>query len=141
MSTKVYPYLNFDGQSAEAMQYYHSIFGGELKIQTYGESGMADNTEVASRVIHADLNGDLVSLMASDTHPEYSPPLVLGNNMTISLVGTDKDELTRSFNQLSEGGTITMPLEKQFWGDLYGQLVDRFGIQWSVNIYEPVQGE
>jgi PhnB protein len=141
MSTKVYPYLNFDGQSAEAMQYYHSIFGGELKIQTYGESGMADNTEVANRVIHADLNGDLVSLMASDTHPEYSPPLVLGNNMTISLVGTDKDELTRSFNQLSEGGTITMPLEKQFWGDLYGQLVDRFGIQWSVNIYEPVQGE
>jgi PhnB protein len=141
MSTKVYPYLNFDGQSAEAMQYYHSIFGGELKIQTYGESGMADNTEVANRVIHADLNGDLVSLMASDTHPEYGPPLVLGNNMTISLVGTDKDELTRSFNQLSKGGTITMPLEKQFWGDVYGQLVDRFGIQWSVNIYEPVQGE
>lgn len=141
MSTKVYPYLNFDGQSAEAMQYYHSIFGGELKIQTYGESGMADNTEVANRVIHADLNGDLVSLMASDTHPEYSPPLVLGNNLTISLVGTDKDELTRSFNQLSEGGTITMPLEKQFWGDVYGQLVDRYGIQWSVNIYEPVQGE
>jgi PhnB protein len=139
MSTKVYPYLNFDGQTAEAMKYYHSIFGGELKIQTYGESGMADKPEVASRVMHADINGELVSLMASDTHPEHSPPLVLGNNMTISLVGTDKDELTRCFNQLSEGGTIMMPLEKQFWGDIYGQLVDRFGIQWSVNIYEPGQ--
>jgi PhnB protein len=139
MSTKLYPYLNFDGQTAEAMKFYHAIFGGELKIQTYGEAGMADTPEFANRVIHADLNGELVSLMASDTHPEHSPTLVVGNNMTISLVGTDKDELTRCFNQLSDGGNIMMPLEKQFWGDVYGQLVDRFGIPWSVNIYEPGQ--
>jgi PhnB protein len=139
MSTKVYPYLNFDGQTADAMKFYQSIFGGELRMQTYGEAGMENKPDLANRVIHADLNGELVSLMASDTHPAHSPQLVAGNNITISLVGTDKDELTRCFNQLSEGGKIIMPLEKQFWGDFYGQVVDRFGIPWSVNIYEPGQ--
>jgi PhnB protein len=139
MSTKVYPYLSFDGLSAEVLKFYQSIFGGELKVQTYGESGMGDTPEVRDRVIHADLTGDLVSLMASDTHPEFSPPLVMGNNITISLVGTDKDELTRCFNRLAEGGEITMALEEQFWGDVYGQVTDRFGIPWSVNISQPEQ--
>lgn len=134
MKITLLPYLNFDGQTAEAMKYYQSIFGGELFMQTYAEAGMADKPEVSDRVIHADLKNDTVSFMASDTHPDHSQPLAVGNNVHLSIIGTDDAMLTQYFNQLAEEGTIFMPLEKQFWGDVFGSLTDKFGINWMVNI-------
>lgn len=139
MNTTLLPYLNFDGQTTEAMKFYHSIFGGELSMQTFAEAGMADKPELGERVIHAQLKNDALSFMASDTHPEFSPPFVPGNNINMSIVGTDSAKLTEYFNKLSEGGKIDMPLEKQFWGDVYGALTDKFGVPWMVNISSPEQ--
>lgn len=122
------------------MQFYHSVFGGELRIQTFAEAGMADKPELGARVMHADLKNEAVSFMASDTHPDHSLPLVVGNNVHLSIVGSDEAKLTKYFNKLAEGGTIDMPLEKQFWGDLFGMLTDQFGVHWMVNISSAEQG-
>jgi PhnB protein len=140
MNTTLLPYLNFDGKTAEAMKFYQSIFGGELNMQTYGEAGMEEDPELGNRVIHADLRNDKFSIMASDTHPEHSQPMSLGNNVHLSIIGSDKDRLTQYFHKLSEGGSIYMPLEKQFWGDIFGSLTDKFGINWMVNISAGEQG-
>jgi PhnB protein len=134
MKTTLLPYLNFDGQTAEAMAFYHSIFGGELSMQTYAEAGMDDSAEFGGRIIHASIRNNDSPLMASDTHPNHSPSIVVGNNVTLSLIGSDETALKSYFERLSEGGQVIMPLEKQFWGDLNGALTDKFGIQWMVNI-------
>lgn len=134
MKTTLVPYLNFDGQTAEAMKFYQSMLGGELTMQTFAEAGMADKPEIAERVMHADLKNEAVSFMASDTHPDHSQPLAMGNNVHLSMVGSEEAKLTQYFNKLAEGGTIDMPLEKQFWGDVFGMLTDKFGIHWMVNI-------
>lgn len=134
MATSLVPYLTLDGTSREVMEYYHSIFGGKLDIQTFGEAGMANDEAVKDRVIHAQLSTDEFTLMASDTHPTHSPAVVMGNNVNLSLVGTDAERLTAYFQKLAEGGTVEMPLEKQFWGDVFGACEDRYGIHWMVNI-------
>lgn len=134
MNTTLVPYLNFDGQSAEAMQFYQSIFGGELNVQTFAEAGMAAEGELGGRAMHAELKSEAMSIMASDTHPEHSLPLVAGNNVHLSLIGSDESTLRRYFDQLAGGGRIDMPLERQFWGDLFGMLTDKFGVHWMVNI-------
>ncbi len=139
METTLVPYLNFDGQTAEAMKFYQSILGGELNIQTFAEAGMADNPEIADMVMHAHLKNEALNIMASDTNPDHSPPLAAGNNVNLSLNGSDEAKLTQVFNRLAAGGTVDMPLEKQFWGDTFGMLTDKFGIHWMVNISPPQQ--
>jgi PhnB protein len=134
VKTALVPYLNFDGQASEALEFYQSVFGGELTMQTYAEANMGDSPEMADRIIHASLQSETISLMASDTHPQHSPPLRVGNNVNLTIIGSDQDELTEYFNKLAEGGTIDMPLEEQFWGDIYGVLTDKFGIPWMIDI-------
>jgi len=134
MSTKLIPYFTFDNQTTEAMKFYQSIFGGELETQTYAEAKMSDDDQIKDRIIHACLTTDGFSLMASDTHPEHSPKVVVGNSVNLSFVGTDSDQLTEYFNKLAEGGKIEMPLAKQFWGDMFGACEDKFGVHWMVNI-------
>lgn len=128
------PYLIFDGQTKEAMQFYHSVLGGDLVIQTFEEAFPDSADDLKDRIIHAQLQTDDLTIMASDTNPEYSSPHVAGNNVNLSLVGEDSEKLTNYFNKFSEGGKIEMPLEKQFWGDTFGSTVDKFGIYWMVNI-------
>lgn len=130
MKTTLIPYLYFNGNAKEAMQLYQLVLGGELKIQTYGETG--DTSENKDKIIHAELSSDLFVIYASDGNVQY--PVTLGNNMHLCLVGTDVAYLTQSFNSLAEGGHVDMPLAKQFWGDTYGQLTDKFGVHWEVNI-------
>ena len=127
------PYLNFDGKTTgEAMKFYQSVFGGELKLQTFGEAGMAKTEEEKDMVIHAELRSDDIMFMASTGHPEQ--PVEFGNNIHMSLMGDDETKLTEYFNKLSEDGKVDMPLAKQFWGDTYGQLTDKYGVHWMVNI-------
>ena len=133
MTSRLNPYLNFDKGAREAMEFYKTVFGGELTVSTFGEGGMADNPAEADKVMHAQLvvsNG--YWLMASDTpnSMDYTP----GNNISVSLSGDDEDELRGYWNRLSNGGTVAMPLEKAPWGDSFGQCVDKFGISWLVNI-------
>ncbi|MBM0227925.1 MULTISPECIES: VOC family protein [Micromonospora] len=135
MASRLNPYLSFRDSARQAMEFYQNVFGGNLTLSTFGEFGNPDPA-VADKVMHAMLETDRgFTLMASDTPPEmeYQP----GNNIAISLSGDDADELRGYWKQLSESGTVSMPLEKQMWGDEFGMCVDRFGIGWMVNIAGP----
>ncbi|MGW4110464.1 VOC family protein [Actinosynnema sp. NPDC004786] len=132
MSSRLNPYISFAGNAREAMEFYESVFGGTLVVNTFGEFGQADAPE-AEKIMHAQLETPSgYTLMASDTPPGM--PHNPGDNVTISLSGDDGEELRRYFEQLSEGGNVTVPLEKQVWGDEFGACQDRFGISWMVNI-------
>lgn len=127
------PYLNFNGDTEEAMNFYKSVLGGELQLSRF--SDMHDPSvpeDYQNKIIHATLTTDVLSFMASDTPPGKS--VTFGDSVHLSLAGTDEALLTKFFNGLSEGGEVTMPLAKQFWGDTYGQFTDKFGIHWMVNI-------
>jgi PhnB protein len=126
------PYLNFNGNTAEAMKFYQSILGGELTIQTFAEAGMAKTPEERNMIVHADLKNDMLSLMASDGHPNQ--PVIFGDNIHMSISGADENNLTEFFNKLAQGGKVDMPLAKQFWGDTFGMLTDKFGVHWMINI-------
>ncbi len=129
------PYLTFNGQAGPAMKFYHSILGGELTLQTFGDSKMAQKPEENDLIIHAALKSEGLSFMASDAMP--SRQAKFGDNVHMSISGSESERLTKIFNGLSQGGKVDMPLAKQFWGDTYGQLTDRYGIHWMVNITAP----
>ncbi|MFG1656421.1 VOC family protein [Micromonospora chersina] len=135
MTSRLNPYLSFRDNAREAMEHYQRVFGGDLRMNTFGEFGNPD-PQVADLIMHAQLETDQgFTLMASDTPPgmEFSP----GTTMAVSLSGDDADDLRRWWEQLAEGGNVTMPLEKQMWGDEFGMCVDRFGTSWMVNIGQP----
>lgn len=133
MMTKLNPYLNFMGQAKEAMEFYKSVFGGELYLQTFKDAGFPHDPKDDNLVIHASLTSGDIAIMASDGNAEH-PVKQVGDNVHLSLMGSDQAKLTEYFNKLAEGGSVDMKLEKQFWGDIYGQLTDKFGIHWAVNI-------
>jgi PhnB protein len=135
VATRLNPYLNFDGDARDAMEFYQRVLGGTLSLNTFGEFGAQDAPE-ADKIMHAMLETDGgFALMGADNPPgtEHSP----GNNFAVSLSGDDAAELRGYWEGLSEGGTITLPLEKQMWGDEFGMCVDSFGIAWMVNITQP----
>jgi PhnB protein len=135
MASKLNPYINFGDNARQAMEFYKDVFGGELNLNTFGEFG-SPGTPEADKIMHAQLEtGAGFTLMASDTPPgmEHSPP----GNISVSLSGDDADDLRGWWSKLSDGGTVTMPLEKQMWGDEFGMCVDRFGVPWMVNITQP----
>jgi PhnB protein len=136
MTSRLNPYVNFDGTARQAMEFYKDVFGGDLRTNTFGEYGQADSPD-ADKVMHSQLETDSgFTLMASDT-PAGMPGRNQGDNISISLSGDDADALRGYWEKLSDGGTVTMPLEKQMWGDEFGMCVDRFGIPWMVNITQP----
>lgn len=120
------------GQTREAMEFYQSILGGKLTMQTYKEAGFPHDPKEDDFIIHASLENDTLSFMASDGNDEH--PVKMGDNIHMSIVGSDEAQLRGFFEKLSEGGKVDMPLEKQFWGDTYGQLTDKFGVHWAINI-------
>jgi PhnB protein len=132
MASRLNPYISFNGTARPAMEFYQQVFGGDLAVNTFGEFPDADPA-TADQVMHALLETPSgFALMASDTAPGMA--LNPGDNISISLSGTDADELRGYWQKLADGGTVTMPLEKQMWGDEFGMVVDRFGINWMVNI-------
>ena len=132
MASLLNPYLSFRSNAREAMEFYQQVFGGELVVSTFGEFGMADGPG-SDLIMHAQLETPSgFTLMASDTPPGMERQE--GSSITVSLSGDDADDLRGYFAKLSEGGTVTMPLEKQMWGDEYGALTDRFGVPWMANI-------
>jgi PhnB protein len=135
MTSRLNPYLSFAGNARQALEYYQDVFGGMLTVNTFGEYGAPDAPE-ADSIMHGQLETERgYTLMGGDTPPgmEYQP----GTNITVSLSGDDADELRIYWAKLSEGGTVSVPLEKQMWGDEFGQCVDRFGIGWLINITQP----
>ena len=130
--TSFNPYLNFNGNAAEAMRFYQSALGGELHIQTFGEAGVAQNDAEKNLTMHAALTSAGITLFASDGRP--GTKVIFGDNVHLSLNGDDESTLSGYFNRLAEGGKVDMPLKKQFWGDTFGMLTDKFGVHWMVNI-------
>lgn len=134
MTSRLNPYINFTGDAREAMEFYRSVFGGELTVNTFADFGNPDPA-VADLVMHAQLETPAgYTLMGSDLMPDM--PATAGSSITVSLSGDD-DVLRTYFEKLAEGGTITYPLDKQVWGAEYGQLTDRFGVAWMVNLSSP----
>jgi PhnB protein len=135
VSTRLNPYLSFRDNAREAMEFYQGVFGGDLTVNTFGEYGDKD-APGANLIMHGQLETPSgYTLMGADTPPgmEYNP----GSNITISLSGDDAAELRGYWEKLADGGQVTVALEKQMWGDEFGQCVDRFGIGWLVNISQP----
>lgn len=132
MTVSLNPYLNFNGNASEAMRFYQSVLGGELYIQTFGEAGMAQDDSQKDLTLHAALTSDDVTLYASDGQP--SQKVSFGDAVHLNLQGNDADKLNGYFTGLAAGGTIMMPLAKQFWGDVFGMLTDKYGHHWMVNI-------
>jgi PhnB protein len=132
MASRLNPYLNFNGNARQALEFYTSVFGGNLNLSTFAEFGMAE-APVADKIMHGQLETDAgYTLMAADT-----PPGMEFNGMHgfgVSLSGDDVDVLRGYFDKLSDGGTVTMPMQKQAWGDEFGMVTDKFGVPWLVNI-------
>ena len=133
MPTRLNPYISFKDQAREAMEFYKSVFGGTLTMSTFKEGGMPHDPGDAEKIMHSMLqteNG--MTIMASDTPPNM--PYAPGKNVSISLSGENEAELRGYWEKLSDGATISAPLEKAPWGDIFGMLTDKFGIPWLVNI-------
>ncbi|PSL08496.1 PhnB protein [Haloactinopolyspora alba] len=135
MATRLNPYLSFAGDAREAMEFYQRVFGGTLTLNTFGEFGSQD-APGADKIMHAMLETAAgLTLMAADTTRDMADSP--GDTMAISLSGDDVDELRGYWNQLSDGGTVSVPLERQMWGDEFGMCADRFGVGWMVDIVAP----
>lgn len=129
MSTQFNPYITFNGNCAEAMAFYARVLGGDVKSMSFRDAGMD-----VDGVMHSAIETpDDFHLYASD-FVEGMGEYNYGTNVQVSLSGDEPDKLRGFFDGLAEGGQVTMPLEKQMWGDEYGQLVDKFGIIWHFNI-------
>jgi PhnB protein len=134
MASRLNPYIHFAGTAREALEFYREVFGGDVQLSTYGESGMAGPD--GDTIMHGRLETPAgYTLMVSDAPPgtEHST----GSQIAVSLSGDDADELRGYFRELCAGGTVTLPLEKQMWGDEFGMCTDRFGVAWMANISQP----
>ena len=133
MATKLNAYLNFRDNTRQAMEFYKGVFGGKLDINTFSDYNASPDPSEADKVMHSVLESETgITFMAADTpnSMEYKP----GTNFSMSLSGENENELRGYFEKLSEGGTVTMPLEKAAWGDTFGMVHDKFGVSWLVNV-------
>ena len=137
------PYLAFNGNCEDAFQFYQSVFGGELMLFRFkdtppnvaGSFPVAENEQ--NRVMHVSLPIGQTVLMGFDTSESGGQTAKFGDNITINYSPDSAEDARRVFEALAEGGQIVMPIDKVFWAELFGMLVDRFGIPWMVNFGEP----
>ncbi len=132
MATQLNPYLTFNGQCREAMNFYQLCLGGELVIQKISESPMAVQmpSEAGANILHSSLTSGPIVLMGSDMMGENK---VRGNDFFLCLNFTSDEEINTCFAKLSEGGKVRMGLHQTFWGATYGELTDKFGFNWALN--------
>lgn len=136
--TTLNPYLSFRGNAREAMGFYQSVFGGALDLSTFGEYQASEDPAEQDKIMHAMLtteNGMVLMGADAPSSMDYTP----GNNISISLSGSDEAELRGYFDKLADGGTVVMQLDKAPWGDTFGMCKDRFGLDWLVNIGPEIQ--
>ena len=135
-------YINFDGNCREAFEFYRSVFGGEFEIiQTFADS--PDEFPVPedekANIMHVAFPIGESVLMGSDTPSGFGPPLVAGNNFSISVSPDSREEADRLFAALSDGGAVNMPMGDMFWGSYFGACADKFGVNWMIG-YDAPQG-
>ncbi len=133
MPTTLNPYLNFRDQTRQAMEFYKSVFGGKLTLNTFQDYHASPDPSEDAKIMHSVLEaGNGITFMAADT--PNSMEYRAGGNFSLSLSGEDEAELKGYFERLSEGGSVRMPLAKAAWGDTFGMVTDKFGVTWLVNI-------
>ncbi|WP_337062749.1 VOC family protein [Kineococcus sp. G2] len=131
MASHLCPYVSLPGTAREALAFYRSVLGGEVSTSTFAEFGGAEGAD-PDGVMHGQLDTPSgFTLMVSDAMPGMSS--ASGGNIALCLSGDDLEQLRGFFDGLAEGGKVTTPLEVQVWGDQYGALTDRFGVDWMVN--------
>ncbi|MCD7978892.1 MAG: VOC family protein [Tannerellaceae bacterium] len=133
---KLEPYINFDGSCEDAFEFYKSVFGGEFKglfrYEDLPNSEIQTPIPAMEKIVHIGLPiGETVVLMGTDKpdHPSAKEP----GNIELAISTSDEAEVVRIFNALSEGGKVTMPLQKTFWAELYGTFTDKFDIHWIIS--------
>lgn len=135
MASRLNPYLNFNGDARQALEFYAGVFGGTPAFTTFADLGTADPPD-ANRIMHGMLETDLgFTIMGADVTSDMEFHPMAG--ASVSLSGDDGDALRDYWQKLSSGGMTTMPMQKQVWGDEFGMCVDRFGVPWLVNITQP----
>jgi PhnB protein len=133
MTVRLNPYLNFRDSARQVMEFYRSVFGGELTISTFAEMHASEDPAEQQKIMHSQLEGDNgIVIMAADlpNSMEYTPAA----GMSISLSGDDEPVLRGYYDKLCVGGTVLEPLMTAPWGDTFGMCIDQFGITWLVNI-------
>ncbi|MCU1401700.1 MAG: PhnB protein [Microbacteriaceae bacterium] len=133
MATRLNPYLGFRDTARQAIDFYQTVFGGDVTRSTFAEFHASEDPAEQDKIMHSTLTTDNgLTLMASDTpnSMDYKP----GTNYSVSLSGEDEDELRGYWDKLADRGTVTMPLEKAPWGDSFGMVNDQFGVTWMINI-------
>ena len=134
MPTILNPYLNFRDNAREALNFYQSVFGGDLRVSTFGDYQASEDPAESDKIMHGMLTTPQgLVLMGADTpnSMEYRE----GSAISISLSGEDEAELRGYYDKLSgDGGSVTVPMEKSPWGDVFGMCKDRYGIGWLVNV-------
>ena len=128
------PYLNFQGNTREAFTYYADVFGGTPDFSTYGELELEDMP--ADGVMHAELKTDHFTIMAADAMPG-SEEQWGGTRIYLAFMGDDLATLRGWFDRLGADGQVGQPLHEEAWGDIYGDVKDKFGIEWLFNISQP----
>jgi PhnB protein len=130
MATAAIPYITFAGNAREALNFYQAVFGGKVEISTFGDFNVPGAP--TDGVMHGALTTDEFAVYGSDAMA--SGDLDDANRIRIAIAGDDLDTLSVSFAALTEGGRVVQPLEKQMWGDTYGEVVDQYGVAWMFNI-------
>lgn len=135
MKSKLNPYISFQGNAREALEFYKSVFGGKLDLTTFKEGGVPASQANENQLMHGMLVADNdITIMASDMPETGGMEYKAGTNMSISLSGDDESELSGYYDKLSVGGMVVQPLKKADWGDTFGMFTDKFGVFWLVNI-------
>ena len=136
MQSQLNPYLSFKDNARQAMEFYQSVFGGKLTMNTFREYFASEDPAESDKIMHAMLEGDNgITFMAADTPNRM--PYQSGTNISMSLSGDNEAELSRFYERLADGGMVGEPLAKAPWGDTFGMVTDKFGINWMVNIAGP----
>jgi PhnB protein len=131
MSVALNAYLFFPGNAAEAVAFYQQVFGGQVSMTRRGDVDPTATPEQKDQVVNATLTGGDITLRASDREDTSTSPQT---RIELSLIGTDEARLRALFDGLADGGTVRTELAKQFWGDVFGAVTDKYGIGWQINI-------
>ena len=132
MKTVLHPYLNFNGHCREAMTFYQQCLGGNLTLQKVSESPMAAQLPpgMESNILHSVLVNEQIVLMGSDM---IGTALKTGNSIGLCLQCSSEEEMNALFKKLANDGVVKMELHQTFWGATYGELIDKYGINWMFN--------
>ncbi|TCP28750.1 PhnB protein [Scopulibacillus darangshiensis] len=132
MKNQATPYLIFDGNARDALEYYKDVFDGEISdVQTYGEADFPTPPEAAEKIIHGRFKKGDFLVMVSDTFP--GKPVQFGNNISLALELENEEEIQALYDALSQQGSVHMELQDTFWGAKYAKVQDKFGITWDLN--------